>query len=88
MDEYEHQTGLDAIRILSEANGRELAVMKTVLDRLDKSLFGNGQPGIVKEHETRLKSIEAKFWIIMGAMGLISFLTGNGVLSLRALIGK
>ena len=44
-DSYEEQ--ISAIRALVETTRTEVAVMREVLSRLDKSLFGNGRPGVI-----------------------------------------
>ena len=49
---------------LVEAYGRELAVMREIVTRLDKTIFGNGSPGALarmeERHESLRKSLEAK----------------------------
>jgi len=41
-----------------EEYGKELAVASAFLKKLDKSLFGNGQPGILTMHNDRLDRLE------------------------------
>lgn len=73
----------------------ELAVVQEVLKRFDRSLFGNGQPGMLdqlREEDakirTRLSTLERWIAIASGALLMMQFLTGSGVVSLKAFIGK
>lgn len=62
--------------------------MKTILDRLEKQLFGNGQPGMLDKLTGRVNRLEKWFFIATGAVFTMQFLSGSGVISLKALIGK
>ena len=62
--------------------------MQNVLSRLEKSLFGNGQPGVIAQHTQRLDKLERGYWIALAVVGTIQFLTGNGFLSLQGLMGR
>lgn len=77
-----------ALQSLVALHAEELGVFKVVLEKLEKSLFGNGQPGIIDKFEARLSSLERRYWIAVGILGTLQFLTGNGVLSLKAVLGK
>lgn len=40
--------------------GRELTEVYTIVKRMDKQLFGNGQPGMLKNIETEMDGIRSK----------------------------
>lgn len=91
-EEYETPQIRDICRIHSD----EISVLKVLLEKLDISLFGgSGREGIVTKFESRLEAIEnrmsateRKWWILLGVLGALQFLTGNGVISLKGFIGK
>jgi hypothetical protein len=45
---------LKSIISLTTKHGQELEVMKVLLKKLDHSLFGNGQPGILKDMQKQI----------------------------------
>lgn len=51
-------------------------------------LFGNGQPGIIKELQTAVQSIKIWQAIAVGMIILMQFLTSSGVVSLKGVLGK
>lgn len=51
-------------------------------------LFGNGQPGIVKELQGAVQSLKIWQAIAVGAILLMQFLSSNGMFSLKGLLGK
>lgn len=51
-----------------EDYGRELAIASTFLRKLDKSLFGNGQPGLIQRLEERVDNLEKISHVQRGAM--------------------
>ena len=66
----------------------EWAVAKVILERLEKDLFGNGQPGVVTKLDIRVTALENKYWLAIGALIILQFLTGSGVISLTKVLGK
>lgn len=93
-EDREHEEPLyrDICRIHSD----EISVLKVLIEKLDASLFGgNGRDGVIEKFESRLKIIEdrmsiieRRWWILLGVLGTLQFLSGNGILSLKGLIGK
>ena len=99
----QHEREMETIRAVAEASRRDLAVMQEILRRLDKAIFGNGTPGLIdriekldeakidsKEYEILEKKVEVHeryFLIGLGIMLAMQFLSGNGIISLKGLIG-
>ncbi len=46
------------VRQILEDYGKELALAKVFIEKLDKSLFGNGRPGILDRIDERLSALE------------------------------
>jgi hypothetical protein len=59
-----------------------------LLEEHDRMLFGNGQPGIIKELQTAVQSIKIWQAIAVGMIILMQFLTSSGVVSLKGVLGK
>jgi predicted RecB family endonuclease len=85
---------ITTLKVMAEQASIDLKVMQKVVEMLQKSLFGNGQPGIVQKLETRMETwekrltkIERLIYIAGGVFIAVKFLTENGVFSLKALIG-
>lgn len=55
---------------MNERQEKELLVTVSNIDtrtaRMDRDLFGNGQPGVVKEHCARIKKLERVKWLLTG----------------------
>ncbi len=84
-----NEAHLDTIRAIANAHQTELAVMKTIIDNLAVSLFGDSShKGVVTEMKDKVEKHDKFIWIIMGVIVTMNFLSGNGVVSLKALIGK
>lgn len=67
---------------------REFIAMQGDVDRLKKDLYGNGQPGIIQTLAKRLGALERNYYIALGIVAALQFLTGSGILSLKGLLGK
>lgn len=52
----------------------DISAIKERLERMDKDLFGNGQPGIIKDHENRLGAIEHLRSQIIGGVAIVMLL--------------
>ena len=63
-------------------------MVQTVVQRLDRALFGNGQPGVIEELKRKTSAHDKLIWAAGGAIFLMQFLSGSGVVSLHTLIGK
>lgn len=53
-----------------------LIQIHTRLDSLERRLFGNGQPGVIRDMSTRLHRLEKFRWVAMGVIVLGVFLLG------------
>lgn len=67
---------------------REFIEMQADLYRLKKDLYGNGQPGIIQVIAQRVSALERNYYIALGILAAIQFLTGAGTISLKAMLGK
>lgn len=84
----EEELELRSLRVLVEQMGRELSVVQTVLATLNKSLFGNGQPGIIERIENKVNRHDKWIYIATGAIVTMQFLSGSGLISLKGLLGR
>jgi hypothetical protein len=50
---------------------QRLAVIETVVLRLEERLFGNGQPGEIAQLKRRVRNLESWFWRAAGACGVL-----------------
>jgi hypothetical protein len=50
---------------------QRLAVIETVVVRLEERLFGNGQPGEIAQLKRRVRNLESWFWRAAGAGGVL-----------------
>lgn len=66
--------------------GERVAHMEEAIRDLKHTLFGNGQPGELKEIRTDVSSLKRDRWILMGAFGAFQFLSGSGSFSLEQLL--
>ena len=48
-----------------------LTAIERTLDDTVHRLFGNGQPGIVEQHDRRISKLEQLSWKLFGALGAI-----------------
>ena len=80
------------IRERDRTDSERLVRVETVLNDMDHKLFGNGRPGKIEEIEARIKFLEDQrnriIAIGTGIVFVIQFLTGNGAISLKTLLGK
>ena len=76
-------TELASLRSLIEELKTDFAVVQEILKRLDKTLNGNGQPGVV----AKVASHDKILWVGMGVLALFQFLAGSGIISLKGFIG-
>ncbi len=51
-----------------------LAVIESVVLRLESRLFGNGQPGELQSLKDRVHRIETWFWRLAGGLCVLAFL--------------
>jgi hypothetical protein len=70
-----------------ESVGERLARLEVRVNDIDHDLFGNGQPGMMREIDDRLKSLEKRWWIAVGVLLVFQLLTSNGVISLKSVLG-
>lgn len=58
---------------MNDAERDELLIrLETIVTNMDHRLFGNGQPGVVKEHEDRLKVVENFRYYLLGIGAVIA----------------
>jgi hypothetical protein len=57
----------------------EMAATRTVVERLEKTLLGNGQPGICAEHAARIARLERWRSWLTGALAVIGVLWAAAV---------
>ena len=81
-DQY-YLAELTNLRSLIEELKTDFAVVQEILKRLDKTLNGNGQPGVV----AKVASHDKILWVGMGVLALFQFLAGSGIISLKGFIG-
>jgi hypothetical protein len=67
--------------------GERLAILEVRLKNIDHDLFGNGQPGMMRDLDNRIKSLEKRWWIAIGVLVVFQLLTSNGVISLKSVLG-
>ena len=79
----QHLQELSTVRLLVEESKIEIAVTKEILARLEKTLNGNGQPGLI----AKVASHDKLIWVGMGVLALFQFLAGSGIISLKGFIG-
>jgi len=79
---------VSTLRFTLEETAKEVAVMQEAIKRIDKALWGNGQPGIIAEMQNKLITHDKLIWVGLGILTAINFLTGSGVISLKAFLGK
>lgn len=85
---------------MSDLN-RDVAKILTRLDHMERDLYGNGQPGRIKEIEQAIEEIrdavrvldtdrvmqkKVLFAWVGGALFIFNFLTGSGQITLKALL--
>ena len=56
---------------MDQAIEERLAIIETIVLRLEERLFGNGQPGEIAKIKDRLSKVESWFWRLVGAAGTI-----------------
>lgn len=85
----------EAVIALIEKNIVEVAVIQALLMKIEKSLFGNGQPGELQKiharldnHERRLSTHDKYMYLAVGSIGLMQWLTGAGQFSLKKFLGN
>jgi hypothetical protein len=67
----------------------ELAVIKEVLKRMEKSLWGGeGQAGVIDELKAKVATHDKWIWAATAVIATMQFLAGNGTVSLKSLLGK
>lgn len=59
-----------------------------VLREHDRMLFGNGQPGIISELRGKIDRLTIGYYLALGAILVMQFLSSSGVVSLKGIIGK
>lgn len=84
----DHDQRIRAIHALVETMLVEVAVMKTVVNSLQKSLYGNGQPGELDRINKKIAYHDKWLYVATGAIIVMQFLSGSGLISLKSLFGK
>lgn len=69
------------------ALGERLAKVETEVLEMKHDLFGNGQPGIVAKLTESIEQVKANQWRLIIALIITLFLTGNGAITLKSLLG-
>jgi hypothetical protein len=60
----------ETVRALAQATKEEVRVMQVILNKLDKSLFGNGQPGVIIQMQKKIDKHDK--WIFAATAILIA----------------
>jgi hypothetical protein len=85
----EHEREIEFIRGLAERIRTELSVLQAISLRLEESLFGkDGENGIIGNLKRRVDGHDRIIYIGMGIIVAMQFLSGNGIISLKGLLGK
>lgn len=80
---------IEFIRTLAERIRIELSVLQAISGRLEESLFGkDGENGILGNLKKRVDKHERILYIGLGVIVAMQFLSGNGIISLKGLMGK
>lgn len=64
-----------------------LARVEESLAVMEKTLFGNGNPGVIDNIQKTIESLQRWKWITFGVILAFQFLTGSGIISLKSLVG-
>jgi hypothetical protein len=56
--------------------GERLARIETIVERLDHQMLGNGQPGVIAQHDARLTSLETSRAKLAGGVTAVSLVAG------------
>ena len=76
---------MECVKLLADETAKELAVIREVLNRLEKSLFGNGRPGQLELIWNKLSSHDKLIWVGMGFIAALEVLNATGLLHLKGL---
>jgi hypothetical protein len=60
-------------------DSERLIKIETIVGRLQHDLFGNGKPGLISEHEDRIKKLERFMWVAV-ALALASGAAGAHII--------
>lgn len=61
------------------SNTQQLTRVCTLVEDIHHRLFGNGQPGFIKDSEDRIKSLENYRSYVRGALVVISMVAGAAI---------
>lgn len=90
---------IETVRAIAESARTEVKVVEKIVETFTKSLFGNGQPGVIDRLHKRIDDGEDKIWkklsqhdrllwLGIGAILMFQFLSGGGLISFKSLFGK
>lgn len=66
--------------------GREMAAIRAVVERLERTLLGNGQPGRCAEHAMRIARLERWRSWVAGALAVLGILWMAAVTVIAAVV--